>query len=367
MFAAAASFAASFALVAPSSSAAALPTASTSGRVAQAAAKSHRSIPFTTATIAAASAGKWTLTWKAPGWAGKVKVYLGTSATRFAATPAATGAHSASLTVHSSAARPWVKLVPKVGKPLIIASRSLGLASDPNLRDIGGYRTSSGKWVRSGIVYRSQALSLSAADLAVVNTLGITGDYDLRTTAESTQTPDVVPNGTIYVHLNVIGDSGSASIPSDITAEQAIAYMTQGEVAMVDSTTARAAYKSLFSNIATERGASLYHCTAGKDRTGWATAALLTLLGVPAKTVMDDYLLSNTYYLNSPAVQAQLAAMPAAARAAYTPFMEVRAQYLQAGLDRVKKEYGSMENYFTKGLGLSRSAVAALKAKLLIG
>jgi hypothetical protein len=49
--------------------------------------------------------------------------------------------------------------------------------------------------------------------------------------------------------------------------------------------------------------------------------------------------------------------MPEAARAAYTPFMEVRAQYLRAGLDRVKKEHGSMENCFTKGLGLSRSAV----------
>jgi protein-tyrosine phosphatase len=62
-------------------------------------------------------------------------------------------------TQHSSgdeSVRPWVKLVPQVGKPLVIASRSLGLASDPNLRDVGGYRTSSGKWVRSGVVYRSQ-------------------------------------------------------------------------------------------------------------------------------------------------------------------------------------------------------------------
>jgi protein-tyrosine phosphatase len=330
-------------------------------------AKARPSIPFTAASVTAKAAGTWTVSWTAPRWAGAVKVYLGTSAKKFGKKPVATVIHASSVTVRSASPRPWVKLVPRTGKALTVATRSLGLASDPNLRDIGGYRTRTGRWVRSGVVYRSQALALTAADLAVVNTLRVTGDYDLRTTAEATKVPDVVPTGAIYVHLNVLGDSGSASIPSDITPEQAVAYMTQGEVSMVDSAAARAAYKSLFSNIATERGASLYHCTAGKDRAGWATAALLTLLGVPDDVVMNDYLLSNTYYLNSPAVQAQLAAMPDAMRAAYTPFMEVRAGYLQSGLNRVKQEYGSMTNYFTKGLGLDRSTVAALKAKLLVG
>ncbi|NED82509.1 tyrosine-protein phosphatase, partial [Streptomyces sp. SID11233] len=70
----------------------------------------------------------------------------------------------------------------------------------------------------------------------------------------------------------------------------------------------------------------LYHCTAGKDRTGWATAALLTALGVPRETVTDDYLASNTYRAAGNA--AALAAMPADQAAVYKPLLDVRREYL---------------------------------------
>ncbi|MFT4081893.1 MAG: tyrosine-protein phosphatase [Nocardioides sp.] len=324
-------------------------------------------IPFTAASLTEGDQdGSWIVTWKAPASVRTVKVYVGTSATSFARRPVLSHRHSGSLTVATTAARPWVELVGSTGAPLVIASRDLGLASDPNLRDIGGYRAADGQWVREGVVYRSQALSLTSADLAVVNTLGIAGDYDLRTTAEVDSSPDVVPTGATYRQLNVLGDDTSTSI-SATSAEEAVAYMEQAEIAMVDSDTAKAAYRELFTSLARERGASLYHCTAGKDRTGWATAALLTLLGVPDRTVMKDYLLSNTYYYESAAVQEMLAALPEAQREIYTPFMQVRASYLDAGLDRVEEEYGSMRNYFVEGLGLSHATIARLEDRLLVG
>jgi protein-tyrosine phosphatase len=139
-----------------------------------------------------------------------------------------------------------------------------------------------------------------------------------------------------YANLNVIGDTTSTSISGVTSAAQAEAYMQEGERAFVTSPTAQAAFKALLTGIADGDGAEFYHCTAGKDRTGWATAVILTLLGVPQSTVMQDYLLSNTYYLDSPAVQAMLAAMPSAEAAVYTPFMEVEPSYLQAGFDQVK-------------------------------
>jgi protein-tyrosine phosphatase len=86
----------------------------------------------------------------------------------------------------------WIRLVPTLGDPLLLTVRDLGLASDPSRRDIGGYRTTDGQWVRMGVVYRSQALALSPADLAIVDNLGITADYDLRTTAEIAESLDVV-------------------------------------------------------------------------------------------------------------------------------------------------------------------------------
>jgi protein-tyrosine phosphatase len=321
-------------------------------------------IPFSSASVTAnASAGTLGVSWNAP-YALGVAVYAGT--THSAQTHyLGFAAGKAALTVTARYGR-WIKLVPLGGEPLVLTVRDLGLASDPNLRDIGGYRTTDGQWVRMGVVYRSQALSLSSADLANVDTLGITSDFDLRTPAEIAASPDVVPAGATYTNLNVLGDS-SASISGVTSAAQAEAYMQEGEREFVTGASAQQAFGTLLSSIANGDGAALYHCSAGKDRTGWATAVILTLLGVPEQTVMRDYLLSNTYYFDSAAVQAELAAMPAAEAAVYTPFMEVEPSYLQAGFDQVKQSYGSMYEYAVKGLGLSPQTIAKLRARLLVG
>jgi protein-tyrosine phosphatase len=325
---------------------------------------SFSAIPFTSASVAAgATSGTLNVTWSAPHLRGRVAVFVGSSST---AQPhfVGFGSGDGSLTV-TAAYGDWIRLVPTVGEPLVLTVRDLGLASDPNLRDIGGYRTTDGQWVRMGVVYRSQALSLSPADLAVVNTLGITADYDLRTTEEIAASPDVVPAGATYTNLNVMADiSITPTLTSPAAAE---AYMEEIEQDFVTNATAQAAFGTLLTDIANSDGAVLYHCTAGKDRTGWATAVLLTLLGVPQATVMQDYLLSNTYYYDSPAVQAELKAMPAAEAAVYAPLLEVQAAYLQAGFAQVKASYGSMYGYAVHGLGLSPRTIAKLRHKLLVG
>ena len=320
--------------------------------------------PFSAASVVAgASSGSLTVSWSAPHLFGGVAVFAGSSSTdqsHFLGF----GSGDGTLTVTTKYGD-WVRLVPTLGAPLVLTVRDLGLASDPNLRDVGGYRTTDGQWVRMGVVYRSQALSLSSADLSVVNTLGITADYDLRTTAEIAQAPDVVPASATYTNLNVLADvSLTPTLTSPAAAEQ---YMQEMEQDFVTDSTARAAFGALLTGIADSDGAVLYHCTAGKDRTGWATAVLLTLLGVPQDTVTQDYLLSNTYYFDSPAVQALLKEMPAAEAAVYTPVLEVQASYLQAGLAQVTASYGSMYNYAVHGLGLSPQTIAKLRAKLLVG
>ena len=321
-------------------------------------------VPFTSATVTAnASAGTLTVAWNAPRTLG-VLVFAGSGKT---SQPhyLGLGRGEDSITV-SAAYGDWIKLVPTGGEPLVLTVRDLGLASDPNLRDVGGYRTTDGQWVRMGAVYRSAALSLSAPDLATVDGLGITADYDLRTPAEIAATPDDALPGATYTNINILGDS-SASISGVTTAAQATAAMQEGEREFVTGTVEKQGFAELLTGIANADGPVLYHCSAGKDRTGWASAVLLTLLGVPEQTVMQDYLLSNTYYFDSPAVQAMLKAMPAAEAAVYTPFMEVQASYLQAGFAQVKASYGSMYDYAVKGLGLSPQTIAKLRAKLLVG
>jgi protein-tyrosine phosphatase len=154
------------------------------------------------------------------------------------------------------------------------------------------------------------------------------------------------------------------TLTSPASAEQ---YMEEIEQDFVTNPTAQAAFGTLLTDIANSNGAVLYHCTAGKDRTGWATAVLLTLLGVPQATIVQDYLLSNTYYYDSPAVQAELNAMPAAESAVYAPLLEVQASYLQAGFAQVTASYGSMYGYAVHGLGLTPQTIAKLRHKLLVG
>jgi protein-tyrosine phosphatase len=329
---------------------------------------SHGAIPFTAVDVAAGdTAGSWTVSVAAPG-VDRVRVFVGDSARSTGGKPVTLklGHGAGSVTVSSDAVRPWVKLVPDHGAPLTVAARHLDVDGVLNFRDIGGYRTTDGRWVRDGLVYRTAALTATGKGAALLDRLGITGDYDLRTTGEITAAPDTVPAGARYRNLDVMGD-GNASMPQVTTPEQMRQYMRDIEPQLVDSGSAKAGFRSLVEGLTSDKGAGLYHCTAGKDRTGWATAVLLTLLGVDRTTVMDDYLLSNRYYFEAPETQAQLAALPEAQRAVYTEAFKVDASYLQAGLDRVGQEYGSMYGYVTKGLGVSPATVARLKAKMLTG
>jgi protein-tyrosine phosphatase len=107
------------------------------------------------------------------------------------------------------------------------------------------------------------------------------------------------------------------------------------------------------------------HCSYGKDRTGWAIAALLTLLGVPEKDVIENYLQSNENVL--PAYQraidqfAKSGGDPAVAKI----IVGVRAEYLKAGLDEVKTRYGSIEGYFSKALEIDAAGQQKLRERFL--
>ncbi|NEB79346.1 tyrosine-protein phosphatase [Streptomyces sp. SID14478] len=316
-------------------------------------------IPFTRATVTAkATAGTYEISWQAPG-THHVTIKAGTRTV-------ARGGASGKVTVTrlpAHADRQWFDLVPDHGKGLHLADRLIKLDGTVNFRDAGGYRTADGHWVKMGKVYRADALNnLTSADLARLKRLGIGTDYDLRTTAERTAAPDKVPAGTSYVVANVIGDD-SPIFTMPATEAAAAEMMIQGEKSMVSSDTAKAAYRSVMAGIV-QGGGDLFHCSAGKDRTGWANATLLTALGVPRETVTADYLASNDYRAEANA--AALAAMPADQAKAYKPMLDVRAEYLNSGFDEVKDKYGSFGAYERQALGLDARDLARLQHDLLV-
>ncbi|MEV7401590.1 tyrosine-protein phosphatase [Streptomyces sp. NPDC091267] len=322
--------------------------------------ESHARIPFTRATVTASDDGSYTVRWNAPG-VRRVAVEAG-------GRTVASGGSSGQVTVRGlpAADRQWFDLVPERGGSLRLADRLIGLQGAVNFRDAGGYRTADGHWVKMGEIYRSDALDkLTTADLAKLRRLSIRTVYDLRMESERAAGPDRVPTGATHVVADVLaGSPAFTTMPT--TPEEGVAMMVEGEKFMVGGDTAKAAYRTVFGGIADDRSrAVVFHCTAGKDRTGWANAALLTALGVPRATVMADYLASNDYRAEANA--AALASMPAAQAAVYKPLLDVRPAYLNSGFDEVGREFGAFSAYEKRALGLDAKDIHDLKRDLLVG
>jgi protein-tyrosine phosphatase len=323
-------------------------------------------IPFAEAAVTVGPDAAWEVSWAAPGVA-DVAVDAGPSTTGpWRSVGAAAGTGRLTVADDGEAPRRFVRLRPDVGAELVLGPRTLGLPSSPNLRDSGGYRTTRGQWVRMGALYRSGVLTLTADELATVTALGLRHDYDLRTPGENEVNPDVLPEGATRYSLNVSGGE-KVEVPPLNTEADVVELMTRAPLAYMVMPSAVAAIGGLVKGLAENDGVSLFHCTAGKDRTGWAGAVLLGLLDVPDATVMADYLLSNTYYLDSPGMRAHLEGLPPDEAAAHRAMIGVRPPYLQTGLDAVQEQYGSMRGYAVEGLGVSPAAIDRLREKYLVG
>ena len=252
---------------------------------------------------------------------------------------------------------------------------SLGIASVPNLRDLGGYMTRDSAIVVRGLVYRSNQLApISPNDMEKLVQLGLKKDYDLRTEAERTLLPDQLPPGVDNIWLNVLEDH-SGSGPAQLlellkNPKEANVSLGGGKIeAMFEESyrefvslpSAKTAYRELFISLG-ERNKlpALFHCTTGKDRTGWAAAALLTLLDVPKETVMEDYLRSNEYIL--PLYQKEIDTFTAEGGepSIINAILGVKTEYLEASFDEMQTKYGTIEEYFTEALGID----AAMQKKI---
>ncbi|MEU8817556.1 tyrosine-protein phosphatase [Actinoplanes sp. NPDC048796] len=235
--------------------------------------------------------------------------------------------------------------------------RSLHLASATNFRDVGGYTTADGRTVRTGVVFRSNKLSnLTPAEQQVVVSRGITLDLDLRNVSERAQEPDKVPAGVTYQVADVVSLAHGLRFHKDAAATLAAALaaglfsgssdlgQSIGYPFMVNFVGADYAFHDVLYAVGHHSGGLVLHCSAGKDRTGWATAVLLTLLGVPRATVEQDFLASNTYLGRSDAVEVS---------------------WLRAAFAQVNSIYGSFDNYLRQGLMLTDADIAAIRSRLL--
>lgn len=241
-----------------------------------------------------------------------------------------------------------------------------------NFRDAAGtdgYPADGGR-MRRGLLFRSSALDAEAIDPARLAEARLADVFDLRMTVEVTPKPDVVPDGARYVRLNVIGDDvelGALDPKSLKDAAGARELLSDVYRMFVTEENARRQFAALVRAVADEQRPQVFHCTAGKDRTGWAAAVVQRILGVSPDDVMADYLLTNEY---SAAVIDKIAAGATAERGeaigeAARVLAGVFPEALTAAFDETDARYGGFDAYVREGLGIDDAVIARLRAKLV--
>ncbi len=278
------------------------------------------------------SPGVYRLDYQASPQAGGVEVFASSRPDRIdSAKPVLTIRKTpAEVSIPGQTGRIYFHLKPASGPTRVVSIRRLPLEGAKKFRDLGGYRTFDGHYVRWGLVYRSNHLvNLTAKDFEYLNSLGIRLICDVRSDSDSVR-----------------------------AYEYATKYAGQ--------------YGKILHRLASGDLPAVEHCTAGKDRTGVFSAILLTALGVPREVVIQDYLLSNQYLLAPDTIQNTAADLQRAFGLPELPdiatvrtIMSSKPETLEAALDQIKKKYGSFEDYLRDALHFSDSNLAALRRRLV--
>ena len=253
---------------------------------------------------------------------------------------------------------------------MVAARRTLPLDGASNFRDLGGYPTADGRETRWGQVFRSDALHrLSPADQTVVNGLGLRVVYDLRTDEERTHMPSILPAELRQVRLTIGGDATRTNPLNEKFAQGKLNDLPDDFLAQVyrDLTLHNApTFGRLLTGLADDELPALFHCTAGKDRTGMSAALLLSVLGVPEDTVLDDYVLSRAFLTERriSRLRPKLVELGMDEDRYYTIFGAPR-EAMATALADLREKHGSVETYLTTQANVTPDTLATLKSRLL--
>ena len=262
------------------------------------------------------------------------------------------------------------------GMPDHVEKRHVVLDGAANFRDLGGYETTDGRRVKWGQFYRSDALAhLSDADLEKLSGLGIALVCDFRSPLEKETEPDRLPekNPPQVASLEIgaenflVKDLRERIGSGDLDGLDLRGMMIEGNRQF--ATTFSPQYAAMFERITmTENLPALVHCTAGKDRAGFASAMILSVLGVPRATVMEDFLLTNHYTAAATERQLGMIKLFSLFRAdtdLLRPVFSVESAYLEAAFEAIIARYGDFDTYRREALGVDDAELAAFRTLAL--
>jgi protein-tyrosine phosphatase len=241
-------------------------------------------------------------------------------------------------------------------------ARHLNLSGASNFRDLGGYATRDGRTVRWRQIFRSNHLGhLTDDDATVLRSLGVKSAFDFRGTGERAEAlcgiSDITVHSlpvepTVVAALRAIAASGTP-----LSADHAVEVMRDSYRSYVQQNTPR--FRALFAHLLEDRAPLVIHCTAGKDRTGFACALILHTLGVPDEVISEDYLLTNRFYRRDPNSGSDLPDHVTQVLGSVQP------AFLGAAFEAIDADYGSLETYLRDGIGLGAAERTALAARYL--
>lgn len=245
-----------------------------------------------------------------------------------------------------------------------------------NFRDLGGHTTRDGRRLASGRLFRSGHLGhASDADLALLGRFGLRRVFDFRTASDiEMDGPDRLPEGIESVLLPMpdpargrgiralLEESGPDGLAELFGNGQAAEMMKESAAGLVRER--REPYARFLRALAeSDSVPALFHCSAGKDRAGWAGSVVLLTLGVPEEEVIEQYLLSNR--AADEIIDRQRGHGREVWNDVLRPLLEVRREYIEASLEAVIEGWGSFDRYLAQGLGIDDRQRESIQRNLL--
>lgn len=249
--------------------------------------------------------------------------------------------------------------------------RKIVLDGTSNTRELGGYKTEDGRSLKWGVLYRSDKLSeLTDADQEYLLQLGIKRVIDFRSSEEKQNEPDQLPSTLKYIEMPIEADGAirpkvEAILKGDLKEDVGAILVETNKEFISDFS---GVYKGFIESLIENQEPTLFHCTAGKDRAGFAAALVLLAVGVPEKIVIEDYMKTNKYteetiqdYIN----KINLYSLGSVDAEILRPLLGVEERFIRAALDEIKQKYGNVENFIRDELKIRDESIIELKNFLL--